>query len=184
MTCQSKRSRPWRQMVVLAVLAMMTASCSTTQSSTGVDVSATAERSIATDDPDLPPTSRARLPNGVIGQVACSDDGACAEEFKLNGRTYAASCGLIDPAQVDLDNELGQGRAFGRETQANALRLDPSLAVIAISAPLGTGCRENPAPDAPTSAWRFAFAGTADDSIVCEVGLFTPDEITDHGCDQ
>ena len=174
-------------MVALAAVAIVTASCSTSQSSTAAGVTDTADRSVATDDPPPPATTRSSLPDGVIEQVACSDDGACAKEFRLNGRTYAASCGLIDPAQVALDDELGQGWAFGREVRANALKLDPSLAVIAISAPPGTtSCGEDLGPDAPTSPWQFAFtsAGTADDAIICAVGLFGPKEAADHGCDE
>ncbi len=186
-TCHDTRSGRWRRMVALAAVAMMTASCSTSQSSTAEDATDTADRSVATDDPPPPATTRSSIPDGVIEQVACSDNGACANEFRLNGRTYAASCGLVDPAQVDLDNELGQGYVSGRKVRANALQLDPSLAVIAVSAPPGTtSCGEDPGLDAPTSQWQFAFTftGTADDALICAVGLFSPEEAADHGCDE
>jgi len=166
---------------------MMTASCSTSQSSTAADASGTADAGVASEAPPPPATTRSSIVDGVIEQVACSDDSACAKEFRLNGRIYAASCGLVDPAQVDLDTQLGEGWAFGREVRANALLLDPSFAVIAISAPPGsTGCGENPGPDAPTSPWQFAFTftGTANDEIICAAGLFGPEEAADNGCEE
>jgi hypothetical protein len=123
-------------------------------------------------------------PVGVIEQVPCPDDALCAEEFGLNGRIYSPSCRLIDPAAVDLDNELGQGRAFGREGRANALRSDPSFDVIAMSAPPSAGCSEHPDPNSPTSEWQFAWTGTLDTSIICTLGLLTPVEAAADGCDQ
>ncbi len=147
------------------------------------------DRSLATDD-SPPPTTRSSIPDGIIEQIECDDGAACAEEFRLNGRTYARSCGLIDPTQVDLDTELGQGYVLGREVRANALRLDPSHAVIAISAPPGTtGCVEDPGPDAPTSQWQFAFtfAGSAvadETDLICIAGLHNPDEAIDNECEQ
>ena len=125
-----------------------------------------------------------RSTRGVIEEVPCSDNSMCAMEFVLNGRTYAVSCALIDPAEV-LDTELGTGFAFYREVRANALRVDPSHAMIALSiTPESTGCSENPGPDAPTSPWQLASTGSsiADLSVLCDITLYTPEEAANHGC--
>ncbi len=160
-------------------------------SSTVLESTTTQDTSPHTAEPDdvdspAPDTaSSSSPPDGVIEEVACDSNASCASEFWLNGRIYARSCGLIDPTQVDPDNQLGTGRAFGREIEAYALLLDPSFGIVAVSAePGSTGCSEDPGPDAPTSPWQFAFGapGSYDESLICELGLFSAGEAAENEC--
>ncbi len=187
-----------RRSVVTVSMAIFAVSCSVSESPSADEPTSTAVESTTAEDtspPTAEPTdadaaapdtaSSTIPPDGVIAAVPCPADGLCAEEFWLNGRIYAASCGLIDPTQVDLDNQLGAGWALRRELEAYALLADPSYGIVAISArPGSTGCSENPGPDTLTSPWQFAFGpvGSYDESLICEVGLFTPSELAQEDC--
>ncbi len=192
-----------RRSAMMVSMAIFAVSCSASESPAATDggadepSSTTVESTAATDtssptaeptdtDAAAPDTASSTIPpDGVIAAVPCPANSICAAEFWLNGRIYAASCGLIDPTQVDLDNQLGGGWALGRELEAYSLVLDPSHGIVAISTrPGSTGCGENLGPDAPTSPWKFAFGpvGSYDESLVCEVGLFTPGELAQEGC--
>ena len=190
----------WWRVAALSVVALIVVSCASSQSQTttssaksqsqtttsSANTTAPVDAEETNDPPSPPPTRRSSIPHGVIQQIECDDNAACAAEFRLNGRIYSESCALIDPSQVDLGNELGMGWAFNREVRAHALLLDESHGIIAISAmPGSTGCRENPGPDAPTSPWQFAFGslGSVDTSLICIVRLSTPEEAAED-CDQ
>ena len=148
------------------------------------------EDDIQLEDPVAPASTIDLSTTGLIEEVPCPSNGSCAEEFGLNGRIYSLSCALIDPRWVDLDSELGLGRIFGRDEQANAVLVESEVSegsdndVIAVSAPEATGCSENPGPDAPTSPWRFAF-GVQDvgSEVICALGLFTAEERVEEGCE-
>ena len=75
---------------------------------------------------------------------------------------------------------LGEGRAFGRAVQANALFRVADATIIALSVPEEiSGCNA----DSLQSPWSPAWLGSADiTTIVCDIGLFTPAEALLNEC--
>lgn len=178
----------WFTSIVTA--ALITAGCGGADergddNGTTPDTSSSAPAARTADDPppDRSPTIDLST-TGIVEQVPCDDGSSCVEAFGLNGSIYASSCRLVDPDQVDIDNLLGHGWAFGREIQARPLRLDPTFSMIAITAPPQPGCGESPTADERSTTWQFAWTGDPDTSVICAAGLHTPVEAAADGCDE